>query len=407
MRRMTTIGQLDGWHRAAADAAFVAAIAVGAGLARGLDGVLVVAVGVLVGVTLTLRIQLPRGGSIPMGHAVVIAAAFQFDSGPYTVACAVALATGRAVSAVVEGQDWAGRRILNSVLGMVAAGIVAAAVAPHVPDRGESGWAEAAFIALVAIGVAHVAVDVALEFRSPSWSWRAAMPVYVSLLCSAALVGMADDWLLVFAALPLAITWYSFERYAAARRTYDQTIQALGIVPELAGHVGIGHGERTAAYARALADRLELPPAARDHVVMAARLHHVGHVAVPDCEDTKPAIEDAMVAAASGRILRDSGFLPEIADLVESLGAPKDDDVVAAALRLASAFDDLVGEDETRARGAVAILQSRDEGPAWDAAVGALRHILEGDGDVVVAAIAEGAPLTAAAAAAASGSPRP
>lgn len=367
----------------------------------GPDTLALVALGAVVGVTLTLRIQLPMGGSIPMGHAVVIAMAFHLDAGPYAAACAIALATGRWLSAEVRREQWSGRQVATSVAGMVAAGLAAAAFHPHLPARDGDGWAQAALLTLLAIGLAHVAVDVVLERRRSRWSWRGAMPVYVSLLSSAALLGMASDWLLVFAALPLVITWYSFERYSAARRTYEQTIQALGIVPELAGHVGIGHSERTAAYAGMLADVLELPLDAREHVVMAARLHHVGHVAVPDCKDTKPAIEDAVVASASGRILRDSGFLPEIADLVESLGAPDERDVVVATLRLASSFDDLVGEDEERARGALAILQSRDEGPAWETVVDGLRDLLERDAEFVRGAIAQGAPLTAAAAAAA------
>jgi hypothetical protein len=362
---------------------------------------LLVALGAVVGITLTLRIQLPRGGSIPMGHAVVIATAFQLEATPFALVCGVALVTAPLVSALADRGDWTRPRIAGAALGMIAAGVVAAAIDPHVPARGDDGWAQAAFAALLAIGCAHVAVDVVVERRTASWSWQATMPVYLSLLCSAALLGMARDWLIVFAALPLVMTWYSFERYSAARRTYEQTIQALGIVPELAGHVAIGHGERSAAYARVLVERLAMPVAQRDHVVVAARLHHVGHVAVPDCEETKPSIEDAVVASASARILRDSGFLPEIADLVESLGAPAPDDVPVATLRLASAFDDLVGEDADRAQGAIAILSSRNEGPAWDLAVDALRQLLDDEVAVVSAAIAEGAPLTAAAAAAA------
>jgi hypothetical protein len=196
------------------------------------------------------------------------------------------------------------------------------------------------------------------------------------------------------------ITWYSFERYAAARRTYEQTIQALGIVPELAGHVAIGHGERTAAYVRTLAVALDVAPDKREHVVVAARRHHVGHVAVPDCEETRPAIEDGLVASASARILRVSGFLPEIADLVEAVATPRADDDLVALLRVASAFDDLVGEDAERGRGAVAILDARGEGPAWSRVVDTLRSLVESEEGYVEAAIAEGAPLTAAAAAA-------
>lgn len=363
------------------------------------------ALGVLVGVTLTLRMQLPRGGSIPMGHAVVIAIAFQLSSAPYALVCAVALADAMAITFALRRGDWTGRRVGAAVLGMVAAGLVAAAVHPHVPDRSADGWAQAAFVAVLAIGLAHVAVDIVVEHRSFAVSWGTATQVYAALVCSAALLAMAQGWLLVFAALPLLITWYSFERYSAARRTYEQTIQALGIVPELAGHVSIGHGERSAAYARALADALAVDPGRRDVLVAAARLHHVGHVAVPDCEDTKPVIEDALVASASARILRDSGFLPEIADLVDSLAAPDPDDELVAVLRVVSAFDDLVGEDAERGRGALAILQGRNEGTAWASVVGVLRSLVDGDDEFVARAIAEGAPLTAAAAAAAGATP--
>jgi hypothetical protein len=361
---------------------------------------LLVALGVLVGVTLTLHIQLPRGGSIPMGHAVVIAVAFQLSAAPFVLVCASALAAAIVVSGARRRDEWSGRDAAVAVLGMAAAGLAAVAVHRHLPVRSSDGWAQAALLGVMAIGSAHVAVDLALGRRSAAWSWRAAAPVYAALISSAALIAMATGWLLVFAALPLMITWYSFERYAAARRTYEQTIQALGIVPELAGHVAIGHGERTAAYVRALAVALDLAPEKREHVIVAARLHHVGHVAVPDCEETRPAIEDSIVATASARILRLSGFLPEIADLVEALAAPRADDAVVALLRVASAFDDLVGEDADRARGALAILDARAEGPAWSDVVDRLRSLVEAGDGFVESAIAEGAPLTAAAAAA-------
>lgn len=356
-------------------------------------------IGVLVGVTLTLRIQLPRGGSIPMGDAVVIAVAFQLASAPFALVGVVALAAGTVISPKLHRHDSSRRHVLGSVAGMLAVGVAAAILHPYVPSRDADGWAQSALVAVFAIGFARVAVDLVIERRASKLSWSAALPVYLSLVCSAALIALATGWLLVFAALPLLITWYSFERYSAARRTYEQTIQALGIVPELAGHVGIGHGERTAAYAVALANALDLPADDREVITVAARLHHVGHVAVPDCEAGQAAIEDARVASASARILRDSGFLPQIADLVESLGTPIDD-VGVAVVKVASAFDDLVGEDAERGRGALAILQSRSEGQGWNRAVAAFRELLDGDDAVVHAAIAEGAPLTAAAAAA-------
>ena len=86
-----------------------------------------------------------------------------------------------------------------------------------------------------------------------------AWPVYVTLLSAAALLALADrfehdgstgsPWMSAIAFCPLLITRFSFERYAQASSTYRQTIQALSIVPEVAGMSRPGHGERTAVYA--------------------------------------------------------------------------------------------------------------------------------------------------------------
>ncbi|MGZ4803014.1 MAG: hypothetical protein ACXV9P_10450, partial [Acidimicrobiia bacterium] len=46
--------------------------------------------------------------------------------------------------------------------------------------------------------------------------------------------------------IPLLAAWYSFERLASIRRTYEQTISALSVVPELAGLVRSGHATRVA-----------------------------------------------------------------------------------------------------------------------------------------------------------------
>ena len=43
--------------------------------------------------------------------------------------------------------------------------------------------------------------------------------------------------------IPLLAAWYSFERLASIRRTYEQTISALSVVPELAGLVRAGHAD--------------------------------------------------------------------------------------------------------------------------------------------------------------------
>ena len=50
--------------------------------------------------------------------------------------------------------------------------------------------------------------------------------------------------------IPLLAAWYSYEHLDVIRRTYDQTIRALGAAPELGGMVRDGHAERVADLAR-------------------------------------------------------------------------------------------------------------------------------------------------------------
>src|SRR2546426_2804021 len=125
-------------------------------------------------------------------------------------------------------------------------------------------------------------------------------------------------WMAGMAAMPLLITRFSFERYAAARRTYHQTIQALGVVPEVAGLAVPGHGERTAVYAGAMADELGLGATDRERVVTAARLHHIGYICVDDPEDPDGAcLPSAEIAKVGASILRETIFLRDVARVVE------------------------------------------------------------------------------------------
>jgi hypothetical protein len=203
--------------------------------------------------------------------------------------------------------------------------------------------------------------------------------------------------------LPLLMTGYSFRRYSAARETYEQTIQALGIVPELAGHVSLGHSERTAAYVVDLARSMALPSSVRDRLVMTARLHDIGRVAL---EDDPSELGVAGAGRAGAEMLRETGFLAGVADLVEAVGALPESEMdigrgrEAALVRVAGAFDDMVGDDASRARGALAILKSRLRDPESSEIVSRLRQLHDEDPAFVARAIEKGAPLTRAAAAA-------
>src|SRR5207302_10032568 len=94
----------------------------------------------------------------------------------------------------------------------------------------------------------------------------------------------SGPWMAAVALLPLVLTRFAFDRYAAAQEAYRQTIKALSIVPEVAGTTPFGHGERSAVYADAMARALGFGPEALERVVTAARLHHIGYVTLDDPE---------------------------------------------------------------------------------------------------------------------------
>src|SRR5205085_900639 len=89
-----------------------------------------------------------------------------------------------------------------------------------------------------------------------------------------ALVSYAVGTALV-AVVPLVLTRFAFDRYAAAQAAYQQTIKALSIVPEIAGVTPLGHGERSALYAVAVSRKFGLSDDSVDRAATAARLHHI------------------------------------------------------------------------------------------------------------------------------------
>src|SRR5437764_1053262 len=156
-------------------------------------------------------------------------------------------------------------------------------------------------------------------------SLRRAAPVYLSLLCGAGLTAVAyrhgGEGLSLVALLPLILTKFAFDRHAAAEEAYQQTIKALSIVPEVAGVTPFGHGERSAAYAVALARRLALSDDATDRVATAARLHHIGYVTLDDPLEAMENRDRQYLSRLGGDILRETQFLVDVGDLVETVDA--------------------------------------------------------------------------------------
>jgi hypothetical protein len=388
----------------------VAATVALSALARGPHGVVLLALGGVTAGGLLLDVQLPRGGRIPLGHAVVIALAEILPPADIAVVMAVALGSVWIVRRRKEGNLVAGSAVALFGASALAAVTVRAAFAssPSAVFAGSSAESKVVLARVVVAGVAYLAVDLfgrgkLMAPRAERISAFEVLPVYVTLLCAAALLAIAyignGPVTAMVAAIPLLITRFSFERYSAARVTYSQTIQALSMVPEVAGLTALGHGERTAVYAGALADALRLGADRSNRVATAARLHHIGHISLHEPEERHGPVDLALLAKEGAEILRETGFLADVADLVAEVQNPPTSQLSleAAIVRVASALDDEVGDQPWRTRRAlVEVLAQHPDGAERTVAI-TLLQLCESHPDLAEQARLAGEPITRAA----------
>lgn len=370
-------------------------------------GALLVVAAVALG--FVLEVQLPWRGRVPLGHAAVIALAVLLEASAVTAAVASGLAIALPFLVRRHGKPAAVRRVATHALAAAAAVATNAAVhlLPEVPAAADVRT----FLHVVLAGAVYLAVDFRLGAARPTApSWREALPLHVVLVCAAALLALAHQHYggliaPVIAGLPLVVIRFSFERYALARQTYEQTSQALGLLPEVAGITPLGHGARSAVYAERLAAAMgmELPEVAS--LGVAARLHHIGDVSLHEPSVRPSPVDAAQLAGLSEDILMETGFLADVAPIVAAVrraGEPAPDRSVAI-VRIASSLDDLAGdgaEADLRLEGVVVDLLARHtEGFEREAAIAliALLHRrpgLLGEGRAASAALALAAART-------------
>lgn len=350
-------------------------------------------------------VPVPFGGAVPLSYALLIALAELRTTGDYLVmvggGAAVALLVLAARRGAPETGRTAARLALGTGLGVVAAGAV------H-----RASWADGAGVLgrTLAIGVVVLIADAAaarmVEPAPHRLHYRPAAPIYLILLCGAALIAVAHEeagaWMATIAIFPLLITRFSFQRHAGAHETFSQTVQALGIVPELAAMAPLGHSERTAVYADRLATALGFAHRDHDRIILAARLHHLGAVSLDHTEPEPATAPDATATALQGgTILREAGFPGDVAALIEDARAGSFDGAApsleAAVLRVASTFDDLVGDEPARADHALAIIASQPRDPYSRRTVATMLGLMAEDHALVHRAIDAGARFTEAA----------
>jgi hypothetical protein len=223
----------------------------------------------------------------------------------------------------------------------------------------------------------------------------------LALITSAMLMAISDRgvngeggmglWGPLIFTIPLLAAWYSYEQLNVVRRTYDQTIRALGAAPELGGIVRDGHAGRVASVAVATAHELGFSRHELGHLETAALLHHLGQVCLDEPEDGR-APEPVAVSRAGAEILRSTPLLAPAGDIIAAEAMPRRDKMASRSsvmagqvLKVASAFDELSAGRSDRASAALEALYSAPE-YVYDARVlGALEVALDRAGLLAVA----------------------
>lgn len=366
----------------------------------------------LFGTSALIDIDVPWGGTLPAALGVYVVAAVLT---PLHIGIPGIVVSLGVIAACHPRQftTFSGR-LAYSTLVLDASVAIAAGTLLHRWDafgdmeRGHANGSLIIFVGLV--GAALSVVDYFVRFRPlppTKYSFKHVVQMYAALVCEAAFVVLGwqlHNWLAVCTGLVMcAMTWYFCRNYRVASATHEQSVMAVGLLPEVAGFSPIGHAERSGVYAERLAERLGFGPIERERIRTAARVMRIGYVHFPEPE----AIADGMavptrdeLVSATDRVLSQAPFLAEIEPLVRAALINDDPDVTleVAILRVVSSFDDFVSDDEEHAPlAAMRMLELFSTGPLRQAAV-ALADLVASDGEFVARAQATARPLFDAAA---------
>jgi hypothetical protein len=341
-------------------AAAVAALVDPGGASTGLA---VLGAGVLGGELFELKPA--RRAALPLSYAVMLVLVRAASPAEFLVTVTAAEAIAFLLRA--ERSPWdrvwvTARRMAAAVAALGVYQVVEDAMRP-----GDDTWV--VLVALAAAGIAEVLVDDLLHvvrarrFYLSTHGRSADLALITSgMLMSVGYDAVAGEslglWGPLLFSIPLLAAWYSFERLASIRRTYEQTIGALSVVPELAGLVRAGHATRVADLSVRLGRELHLPTSELEYLRAAALLHHLGHLCLDDPEVRGRPIEPSEVTDKGAEILRQTEYLRPAGDLLASDTAS----IGSQILRVASAFDELTAGDAAYDDAAIEALYS---GPGY------------------------------------------
>lgn len=213
------------------------------------------------------------------------------------------------------------------------------AVFPHGSGRGRLTWRQ-------------VGAGVVSECRMAG---RVCPTVVLFGTATALAAGPLGEWALALSIAPILVVQRSLHRYAAISATYQQTIRALSRVTDLAGYTEPGHARRVCHLALAIGRDLSMPSDDLLDLEYAALLHDIGQLSLTDPIPGGATVlispeRAASVAGLGADVVRQTGVLGRVADILESQALPFATASGAGPVRLAgsiiraaNAYDDMVG----------------------------------------------------------------
>jgi HD domain-containing protein len=188
--------------------------------------------------------------------------------------------------------------------------------------------------------------------------------------------------LVVFTA-PILVAQVAFRKYAVVHATYLQTVRALSRVAEVGGYVETGHARRVARLSIGMGRELGEAEPELLELEYAALMHDIGQLSLRDPIPggatvlASPA-EQRRIAELGADVIKQTGVLDRVAEIVrrqcdpyrvarEAHTAPP---LASRIIKVANAYDDLVGDSTDRDRSAAVLERLRlDSTSEYDPAV--------------------------------------
>ena len=314
----------------------VAAAGIGFAVASGEPRLVVVTAALLV-IAHLVPVPHPSGRAGSLAPAVIAGAAIVTAGSALVLLGAVGLAMAPAWVGVAIQR---GRRDLDDLFpstSICAVVFVAVYAAGSLAVHTGAGPGVGVLVVLAAAGAAWYATAAAvwalLTSASRSGARRLVLlealhdwPTFTALVASTALftltVGELGWWSVPLAGLPYAFSHVALHLVQVTRRTYDQTLVALGRIPEAAGHNDPGHAARTAALAIAVGDEMRLSPWMLRRIEGAAQLHDIGRVVLANPAVSSTGYSRSDVAGWSAAIIGEAPHLAQVAEVVVAQGMP-------------------------------------------------------------------------------------